>query len=463
MITDIAVVDTRDGTRTPHQDVRIDNGRIAAIGATTGTVDPGQVDGSGRFLVPGYADMHSHVLGLPDPADALALMLSFGITGYRQMAGTRDLLRRRNSGEFDAPDRPRLLALAGDLLTPFNAGSPAAAVAEVAAQAAAGADFVKAVMISPDVYFAAQREADRHDIAVLGHLPAGIDVRAASRAGFRSIEHLGPGPGVLAGCSHHEHQLVANDHGRSIPVPPFTIPFMDRLAGRMLATLVVNPSQLTTPGQLHAMRDALDSFDEDKCRELAREFVANDTWNCPTLIRVQTQELCGSPEFAGDPDLRYIAPRVRRTWAKAATAFTRKFSTAQHEIFAAQFERQLTLVRLFHDEGVPLLAGSDAVGAAWVIPGSALHREFDLLSRAGLPPLSVLQAATSGPARFLGRENSSGSVDVGKDADLVLLSADPLADTANLHTVTGVVRAGTYHSAADLAALRDRIAVRGIG
>ncbi len=464
-ITDVTVVDTHDGARTAHQDVRIADGRIAEIGpAESGRMpEAGDVDGSGMFLVPGYLDMHSHVLGLPDPADALGLMLSFGITGYRQMAGSRDLLRRRKSGAFgDSADTPRLFGLPGDVLTPLNAGSPAAATREVAAQAAAGADFIKAALITPEVYFAAQQEADRHTIPVLGHLPAGIDVRAASKAGFRSIEHLGPGLGVLAGCSHHEHQLVANDQGRSFPMPPFKIPFMDRIANRILAKLLVNPAQMTTPEQLLAMRDALDSFDEDKTRELAREFTANDTWNCPTLIRVQAQELCDNPEFAADPDLRYVAPKVRQTWTKAAADFERKFSAEQRDIFAAQFERQLRLVRLFHEEGVPLLAGTDASGA-WVVAGSSLHREFALLTQAGLPSLAVLQSTTLSAARFLGREDLAGSVDVGKEADLVLLSADPITDSAHLHTITGVVRKGAYRSEADLRAIKDRVAVRGVG
>ncbi|WP_216897399.1 amidohydrolase family protein [Nocardia alni] len=463
-ITDVTVVDTRDGVRTAHQDVRIADGRISEIGPAGRTPEAGDVDGSGMFLVPGYVDMHSHVLGLPDPADALGLMLSFGITGYRQMAGSRDLLRRRRTGAFDdSPDTPRLFGLPGDVLTPLNAGTPAAATREVAEQAAAGADFIKAALITPEVYFAAQQEADRHKIPVLGHLPAGVDVRAASKAGFRSIEHLGPGLGVLAGCSHHEHELVANDHGRSLPLPPFKIPFMDKIMGRLMARLVVNPSQMTTPAQLLAMRDALDSFDEDRSRELAREFAANDTWNCPTLIRVQAQELCDSPQFASDPDLRYITPKVRRTWAKAAASFERKFSAGQREIFAAQFERQLQLVRLFHEEGVPLLAGTDAVGAAWVVAGSSLHREFALLARAGLPPLAVLQSATLSPARFLGREDLAGSVEVGKEADLVLLSADPIADSAHLQAITGVVRDGVHRSATELQAVKDRVAVRGVG
>ena len=149
------------------------------------------------------------------------------------------------------------------------------------------------------------------------------------------------------------------------------------------------------------------SFDSDKADELAGEFVANGTWNCPTLIRVRAQQLCDSPDFATDPDLRYLSAKLLHPWTAVAADFTSRFSAEERDTFAAQFEMQLQLVAIFDRVGVPMLAGTDAVGAVWVIPGSSLHREFDLLGRAGLTPLRVLQTATVRPAEFLGLETSA--------------------------------------------------------
>ncbi|PRY21584.1 amidohydrolase family protein [Pseudosporangium ferrugineum] len=452
-ICDVAVVDPRDGSVTPHQDVHIDGGRIAGIGATSGPAgEAPDVDGRGRFVVPGYADMHAHPLNLGDPTPELRLMLAFGITGYRQMSGTPGLLRRRRRAADD--DRtPRLLATPGPVLTPLNAGRPGTAAAEVRRQARDGADFVKAALITPEVYAAVQAEADRLSLPVAGHLPAGIDVRAASAAGFRSIEHLGPGLGVLAGCSCHEEQPAP---GRGpIPAPPFRIPFAGRVADRMLQRLVVNPAQLTSSATLDATRDAIAGFDEGRARELAREFAANDTWNCPTLIRLRGQQLCDDPAFAADPDLRYVTAKERRTWAAAAAAFRRKFDERRRAVFAEQFALQLRLVRILDEEGAPLLAGTDAVGAAWVVAGASLHDEFDLLAEAGLSPLRILRAATSDPARFLHRERDAGTVEAGKEADLVLLDRDPTVSVAGLHAVGGVVRGGRYHDGATLTAWKE--------
>jgi hypothetical protein len=457
-IVNVAVVDPRDGSITAHQDIRIADGRIAGISATGGPKqDLPAVDGRDRFVVPGFVDMHAHPLNLGDPSAELKLMLAHGITGYRQMSGTPLLLRRRQEYASTVDGQaPKLLATPGSVLTPINAGKPDIAVAEVRRQTHEGADFIKAALITPEVYFAVQAEADRLSIPVVGHLPAGIDVRAASKAGFRSIEHIGPGLGVLAGCSCHEEHLRTATAGSPIKAPPFRIPFADKVAAKAIQKIVVNPAQLASPATLDATRDAIDSFDEDKARELARQFAADDTWNCPTLIRIKAQQLCDNPQFPADPDLRYVTAKERKAWTSAADAFRQKFNETQRTIFADQFALQLRMVKILDEEGAPLLAGTDAVGAAWVIAGASLHDEFDLLASAGLSPLRVLQTATLNPARFLHHEKNAGTVEAGKEADLVLLDDDPTTAVANLHTVSGVVRGGRHHDTDMLTSLKEQ-------
>jgi imidazolonepropionase-like amidohydrolase len=114
------------------------------------------------------------------------------------------------------------------------------------------------------------------------------------------------------------------------------------------------------------------------------------------------------------------------------------------------------MVKILDEEGAPLLAGTDAVGAAWVVAGASLHDEFDLLADAGLSPLRVLQTTTLNPARFLRQEKDAGTIEAGKGADLVLLDGDPTAAVANLHTVSGVVGSGRHHDAEALAALKQQ-------
>ncbi len=88
-----------------------------------------------------------------------------------------------------------------------------------------------------------------------------------------------------------------------------------------------------------------------------------------------------------------------------------------------------------------MMAGTDGKGD---IPGQALQQEFAGLAKAGLSPLKILQMTTVEPARFLGRTQSMGRIAPGMGADIVLLTADPLARVENLGAVSAVVRGGRY-------------------
>lgn len=204
----VNVIEPRDGSCLRDAEVLIEGERIRAV-APVGSIEASEVVSvPGHYLVPGFNDMHAHPLELPDPSGSLELMLAYGVTGYRQMSGSTALLRRRAADTLpDHHPGPALLAMPGALLTPLNAGTSAAARATVREQVAEGADFIKVGSVAVDVFFDAQAEAARLGVPICGHLPAGIDVERASRAGLASIEHLGPRIGLLAPCSHHEQHL----------------------------------------------------------------------------------------------------------------------------------------------------------------------------------------------------------------------------------------------------------------
>jgi hypothetical protein len=125
--------------------------------------------------------MHTHVLGPEDPVGDLDLMLANGITGSRQMGANAELLRQWRDGELpDSDSRPELLAMPGAVLIPLNAPTDEAAVATVRQQKAAGADFIKVGFVTPSAVFAAQAEAVRLGVPILGHLPTGVDVWSMS-------------------------------------------------------------------------------------------------------------------------------------------------------------------------------------------------------------------------------------------------------------------------------------------
>ena len=103
-------------------------------------------------------------------------------------------------------------------------------------------------------------------------------------------------------------------------------------------------------------------------------------------------------------------------------------------------------MHLLHRAGVPFLAGTDTPAGVHIFPGFSLHEELRRFVAAGFTPPEALQTATLNPARFFGMEEQLGTIEDGKLADLVLLSANPLEDIANTQKIAGVVVNGRYFS-----------------
>lgn len=458
VIDGVTIVDTATGHLQPGRAILIDGGRIVRI-ARAGTIKTGgstaRIDASGKFVVPGYLDMHAHPLNSGGPERSLPLMVANGITGYRQMAGSDALLAQRRQGTLPVPAvAPELLALPGMVLAGPLARDPAATAAEVRRQIAAGADLIKIIDLGPPAFFAALAAANDAHVATSGHLPPTVDVREAAAKGMKSIEHLGPQISLLEACSSDEAAIRA----AAASAPPrggginFAMPLAD------VKRMVANPMVASDPATFRTIQHVLDTYDDARCRALAKTLAASTMWQVPTLIRVRTMEFGDDPAYRDDPNLRYAPADDRALWADVGQRFAARMTPQNRATLAALFDRQLKLVKLFDDAGVKMLAGTD-FGGQWIVAGFSLHQEFDLLAQAGLSPLRVLQMTTRDGARFLGREATMGSVAAGKDANLVVLDANPVAAVANLHRIDAVVRGGHYYSRADLDAIERTAAL----
>jgi imidazolonepropionase-like amidohydrolase len=464
-IDGVSIVDPRDGRVTPDMVIETEAGkivRIAKAGSLTEDRTAKRVDGRGKFVVPGYNNMHAHALGPDDPSGDLALMLSEGVTGFRQMSGSDEMLRERREHRLPLTRyAPALLGMPGAVLTPFNAGSPDEARREVAKQKAEGADFIKIALVSADVFWATLKAAREAGLPAVGHIQVGVDPARASKEGFRAIEHLGPGDPIWIACSGNRKALFADAAAHpAMKAPPFKIPFLETIVMYRLRKLLINPAAFAEPADIVRLQRALDSYDADRCKALAAEFARQQTWNVPTLVRLRTQQLADDPAYLSDPTLRYMPQANIDRWKEVTERFT-ALPAAMLATYHANYARNLALTKLLSDAGVPMLAGTDSGELAG--PGMTLQQEFVELARAGLTPLKILQMTTILPARFLNRTGSMGLVAQGYDADLVLLDANPLESAAALGKIFGVVRAGFYYSASDLQALRDRVATtRGV-
>jgi hypothetical protein len=283
-------------------------------------------------------------------------------------------------------------------------------------------------------------------------------VEKAADEGMTGIEHLGPKESVLLGCSTDEAALR-----RVIAATPPKAPPSASGPGPADIALraTTNPIMATDPIEFDLMQRVVKTYGDDKCRALAKRFVKDGMWMTPTLIRLRTMEFGDDPNYRHDPNLRYVPAKTRQLWEEMAQQFPQIVTPDRRAMLKRFWGLQLRLTKLLEETGVPMMAGTDAGGAGhWDISGFSLHQEFDLLHQAGLEPLTILQMTTLNGAKFLHREDRMGSVAVGKDANLVLLDANPVASEANLHRINAVVRSGTFYSTDALEKLKQDAATR---
>ena len=461
VIQNATVVNTRDGSLTTGMNVVIDGGKIQKItGAAVRAIGAAQtVDATGRFVVPGYNDMHTHLfnVGASDPELPLLqnLLIANGITGIREMGGSPALVLRAKqfnddlaAGKFDAPE---ILQIPGQIISggaPAAASvSAAAASQEVQAQKAYGAGFIKAVGANRDATFALLSEAKNQGLTVAGHLNPTVSATEASNAGWRGVEHLGgASTGMLLDCSSDEDSLRAMIiSGNGAPTPPPV------------------PTWTANAANAPIYQRVFDTYNASKCATVAQTFVKNETWHIPTLIRNRTLRFVDDSVYRNDPNLIYVSKATRASWEAAAQRQLAALPASTIALYHRYFDRELGLAKLLKQNGVKMLSGSDMsispiLTANWVIPGVGLHQEFALLAASGISPLEVLQMTTLNGAQFLNREATMGTVDENKNADLVLLDANPIESVANLGKISGLFLKGKYFSAAALAKLKSDVA-----
>jgi hypothetical protein len=415
-IVHVTVVDVSSGKELPDQTVVLEGDRIVSAAAFDPTAAAPQgrvVDAQGAFLMPGLWDMHVHIQDLED----LPLYVANGVTGVRLMFGSKKTkeLRARFASVPVSPD-----ILVGSAIVdgdpPAWPGSIVTHKSDDARRVVdeikeSGADFVKIYNGIPrDAFFALADEARKQSIPFSGHLPFEIRASEASDAGQRSIEHL---TGIAIACSSREQDLIKQ----------------------------LRPLQYIENTNLIA--EAVRGFDAAKCQALFAQFCRNMTWQVPTLTVHRAFGYMNDSQFTSDPRVAYMSEQVRRRWKPSNDSRFRRWTRQEFELHRGLFRADKQMVGMMFRAGVPLLAGTDAMNP-YCMPGFSLHDELVLLVESGLTPLAALQAATLRPAEFLGRPEELGGITPGKRADLVLLSADPLADIHNTTQIQAVWLRGKY-------------------
>jgi imidazolonepropionase-like amidohydrolase len=430
----VTVVDVSGGPSRSDMTVVVSGDRITAVGSSPQVViPPGAriVDGTGRYLVPGFWDMHVHFMNTGE--SALPLLVAHGVTSVREMGGkiadTRAWQARMAAGTLVGPrirtagpvlESPQYLMrvrvrdqrLGGrlaPLVLPYRIGVGDALQARRAVDSIdkLRADFVKIrTADTRGAYLGVLAAARRAGLTVAGHAPTVVSLREASDSGQRSFEH----------------SIV--EQVRGLPPP--------------------------------------------ERRALFARLAANGTWYVPTLVVLSAPRTPDSVIMAmldeqplhSDQRRRYVSPSLAQWWRIQVaermqdTAAARRFAIA----WRAGYGATLDIIRAMHAAGVPILVGTDA-GSVMVFPGSSVHEEMALLVEdARLTPRDVLWGATLGPAKYFGMERELGTIEVGKLADLVLLDGDPLANIRNTARINAVVLRGELIDSFGRRRLLDEVA-----
>jgi len=430
-ITHVTLVDATGAAPKADTTVVVTGSRITAIGPTSTIQIPAHakvIDGSGKFLIPGLADMHVHLTGAGEPNGSrefiLPLLVANGITTVRDMGGRVEFLKALRS-EIDSGKQvgPQIF-----FTGPYLDGNPPSfqpsIVVQTAAEATAavdrlsgdGVDFIKVQSrLQPEAYFAISRESKKLGMRFVGHVPDSITALQASEAGQASIEHL---TGVLLGASEKEQEL-RNEKMKAAP------------AGEA-AEAARRRNRLWT-------RTLLDSASNQRTAALLEAFAKNRTWQVPTFpTLVHIGFVTPQTDFAGDWRMKYVPGDVQKNWRTGRKEQLEGYSTEDFTLREAIIQRCMEIVGKMNTARVPLMAGTDTA-APNVIPGFSLHQELEYMVRSGLTPIQALQAATIRAAEFLGRSPEQGSIEVGKRADLILLDASPLVDIRNTEKIRAVI------------------------
>lgn len=379
------------------------------------------IDGTGKWLIPGFIDMHVHLVGdanfgetyptqgatiFFDPQDIMTPYIANGVTTVFELNGRAAHFDQRNKiakGDVIGPRIALAALINGGEGSGRIANTPSDGRQTVRIAKADGYKFIKVYSgLDIETYKAIIDEAHIQGLKVVGHIPDA----------FRGkIE-----------------QAFVPDFG-----------------------MVAHAEEFSKQSQ---------DFSDQDAQRFALLAKKNGTWLTPTLITMKqiASQARSLDELRGLPGLQYVHPLIQSKWL-TSNNYNRGTNPERVAYFEKMVNFHVKLVKAFKDAGVPIVAGTDA-GNTGVIPGFSLPDEIELLVEAGLTPKEALTSATRLSATWLGIGDKMGSVEVGKFADLVLLDANPLDDIKNIRKISGVCVNGRWLSSETIDAMLSDLSKR---
>jgi imidazolonepropionase-like amidohydrolase len=417
-----------DGTGNPPIEeavVALAGDRIAYAGPISGAprapADATTIDLSGKFVIPGLIDMHAHIDQGRYAPKFLAQLVAFGITTVRAPSNPVIELRERvRRGEIVGPD----MYLSGVLINgPSSFYGQRGETEEdyraiVASDANKGVEFVKVYAgLPPHLTKVVIDEAHRQGLRVIGHLGETSWAQAADM-GIDAITHSG-----YSGLIDEVVPVAYREEFTYFNSPPGPNGFDADLFARWSEVVDVHGSEVA---------------------DLADLLVEHGIDVDPTLVGGEAIFWGNDPSALERLEPDFAMPGQAETWRSGPFPYSRSWTEGQFSAAQEAWPLMLEIVRVFHERGVLLTTGTDLLNP-WMTPGVTLHREMELLVSSGIPPIEVLSIATQNGAVALGISHETGTVETGKRADLVILSADPTVSISNTREIEFVFLSGTKY------------------
>jgi imidazolonepropionase-like amidohydrolase len=402
VISGATLIDGRGGEPIPDAVVVIEGDRIVAAGPRDLVWIPKRaqvIDARGKFLLPGFWDMHAHF----EQVEWGPVYLAAGVTTVRDVGNEFEfIIAVRQTLKEGRGLGPRMLLagiIDGESSTSWGlirADTPAQAQAAVNRYHTAGFEQIKIYSsVKPEIVQAICAEAHKLGMTVTGHVPTGMNALQAVEAGMDQINHAQYLPPVLRPRTFWSPQ--------GAPPPPL-------------------------------------DFKTPEAQKAIEVFKSHHTVIDPTLAIFEWSLHPAEKPFAS------IEPGAAKVPRQLAAAINNTGVPPNAVPMAsAIMDRYFSIVGALHKAGIPIIAGTDQG-----VPGHSLYREIELYVKSGLTPMEAIQAATLVPARVMKMDKDSGTIEAGKRADLIILDRDPLDNIRNIRTVKTVITAGRMYSTAQL-------------
>lgn len=387
------------------QTVVVKNGRITAIGSTSSVKfsnDAVIVEGTGKYLMPGLAEMHAHVPpndNVQSHKNVLMMFALHGITTIRGMLGHPthlDLRSKVNSGEIMGPK----LYTSGPSFSGGSVHSTQEGEQKVREQKQAGYDFLKIHPgLTKENFAAVAKTAKQEGIPFAGHIPFSIGVWNSINAEYQTIDHL---DGFVEGLVPGIENMTENETG-------------------FFGVLVA------------------DRADQKKIPELTKQLKQHNVWVVPTQALAERWMTSArtAESLSQDPEMKYMQPANLTNWinAKSGMRNNPKYDSVG---IANYIKLRRKIIYDCNKAGVGLLLGCDAP-QVFNVPGVATHHELQYLVDAGLTPYEALKTGTVNVAKFYKKNGQAGVVRKGAVSDLILLNGNPLENISNTMQIEGVM------------------------